>query len=87
MKLRRYKTQGKKTLFDELNSLEFLSEIGNPLEMISNVINFEIQIAKNRLTGSAIFIQISKNSFLEHSLIITAVKLVVICFQNVSLTY
>jgi len=42
MKLHRYKTQGKKTLFDEQNSLELLSEIGNPLEMISNVIDFEM---------------------------------------------
>lgn len=44
MKLHRYKTQGKKTLFDEQNSLELLSETGsgNPLEMISNVIDFEI---------------------------------------------
>lgn len=42
MKLPRYKTQGKKTLFDEQNSLELLSEIGNPLEMISTVIDFEM---------------------------------------------
>lgn len=42
MKLYRYKTQGKKTLFDEQNSLVLLSEIGNPLEMISNVIDFEM---------------------------------------------
>ncbi len=42
MKLQLYKTQGKKTLFDEQNSLELLSEIGNPLEMISHVIDFEM---------------------------------------------
>ena len=29
---------------------------------------FEIQITKNRLTSSAIFIQISKNEFLEPTL-------------------
>ena len=40
MHLHRYKTQGKTTLFDEQNSLELLSEIGNPLEMISKVIDF-----------------------------------------------
>jgi len=31
MKLICYKTQGKKGLFDEQNSIELLSEIGNPL--------------------------------------------------------
>jgi len=42
MKLHLYKTQGKRTLFDEQNSLELLSEIGNPLEMVSKVIDFEM---------------------------------------------
>ena len=42
MKLHRYKAQGKKSLFDEQNSLELLSEIGNPLEMVSKVIDFEM---------------------------------------------
>jgi len=36
-----YKNQGKKGLFDEQFTIERLSEIGNPLEKISNVINFE----------------------------------------------
>lgn len=35
MKLHRYKTQGKKSLFDAQNSLALLSEIGNPLEMVT----------------------------------------------------
>ena len=42
MKLHRYKTQGKKSLFDEQNSIELLSEMGNPLEMVSKVIDFEM---------------------------------------------
>jgi len=42
MKQHRYKTQGKRTLFDEQNSLDLLSEIGNPLEKISKVIDFEM---------------------------------------------
>lgn len=42
MKLHRYKTPGKKSLFDKQNSLELLSEIGNPLEMVSKVIDFEM---------------------------------------------
>ena len=42
MKLHRYKTQGKKGLFDEQNSISLLSEIGNPLEMVSKVIDFEM---------------------------------------------
>jgi len=42
MKLYRYKAQGKKSLFDEQNSVELLSEIGNPLEMVSKVIDFEM---------------------------------------------
>ena len=42
MNLHRYKKQGKKSLFDEQNSLELLSEIGNPLEMIGKVLDFEM---------------------------------------------
>jgi len=42
MKLHRYKTQGKKSLFDEQNSVELLSEIGNPLEMVSKAMDFEM---------------------------------------------
>lgn len=37
-----YKSQGKKSLFDEQNSIEQLSAIGNPLETISEVIDFEM---------------------------------------------
>ena len=36
-----YKTKGNKGLFDEQFTIERLSEIGNPLEQISNVIDFE----------------------------------------------
>jgi len=36
-----YKTKGKKRLFDEQFTIERLLEIGNPLEKISNVIDFE----------------------------------------------
>ena len=42
MKKQRYKTTGRKSLFDEQFSSEKLSEIGNPLEMISKVIDFEL---------------------------------------------
>jgi len=37
-----YKAKGKKGLYDEQFSIERLSEIGNPLEKISNVIDFEM---------------------------------------------
>ncbi|MBF0208228.1 MAG: IS5 family transposase, partial [Oligoflexia bacterium] len=37
-----YKSTGKNSLFDEQFSVEKLSEIGNPLEKISNVIDFEM---------------------------------------------
>ena len=37
-----YKAQGKKSLFDEQFTIERLSEIGNPLEAISKVIDFEL---------------------------------------------
>ena len=37
-----YKTQGKKSLFDEQFTVERLSEIGNPLEAISKVLDFEM---------------------------------------------
>jgi transposase, IS5 family len=42
MKAKKYKSQGKKGLFDEKFSIDLLSEIGNPLEAISKVIDFEI---------------------------------------------
>ena len=37
-----YKSQGKRSLFDEEFSIEKLSAIGNPLETISEVIDFEM---------------------------------------------
>jgi len=37
-----YKTQGKKGLFDEEFTKERLSSLGNPLEAISNVVDFEM---------------------------------------------
>ncbi len=42
MKAGYYKSKGKKGLFDGDNSLALLSEIGNPLEMIDKVVDFEI---------------------------------------------
>ncbi len=36
-----YKKQGKRSLFDEQDAIERLSKIGNPLEKISAVIDFE----------------------------------------------
>ena len=42
MKPQTYKSQGKKTLFDDHFSSDKLTEIGNPLGMISKVIDFEI---------------------------------------------
>lgn len=42
MKEQKYKKTGNKGLFDEQETCQKLSNIGNPLEMISNVINFEM---------------------------------------------
>ena len=42
MKTGYYKSKGKKGLFDDENSLALLSEIGNPLEMINKVVDFEM---------------------------------------------
>lgn len=42
MKTQVYKNRGNKGLFDEQETQERLSKIGNPLEMISEVIDFEI---------------------------------------------
>ena len=42
MKTGYYKSKGKKSLLDAENSLELLSEIGNPLEMIDKVVDFEM---------------------------------------------
>ena len=42
MKNQFYKSQGKKSLFDEQFTVERLSEIGNPLEAISKVLDFEM---------------------------------------------
>lgn len=41
MAIQVYKAKGEKGLFDEQFTIERLSEIGNPLEKISNVIDFE----------------------------------------------
>lgn len=41
MKPQLYKSTGSKSLFDDQFSVLQLSEIGNPLEMISQVIDFE----------------------------------------------
>ena len=41
MSLQKYKIKGEKGLFDEQFTIERLSAIGNPLEKISNVIDFE----------------------------------------------
>lgn len=37
-----YRSTGKKTLFDQQFSMEKLSEIGNPLEKIAKVVDFEM---------------------------------------------
>jgi len=37
-----YKSQGKKGLFDEQFAVSHLSEMGNPIESISKVIDFEM---------------------------------------------
>lgn len=42
MNNQRYKSIGKKSLFDEQFSTEKLEEIGNPLAMVSKVVDFEI---------------------------------------------
>jgi transposase, IS5 family len=42
MKEQKYKTQGKKCLFDEQFTIDRMKEIGNPLEAISKVIDFEM---------------------------------------------
>jgi IS5 family transposase len=42
MKEQEYKTQGKKGLFDEQFTIDRMKEIGNPLEAISKVIDFEM---------------------------------------------
>jgi transposase len=42
MELQKYKKTGNKTLFDTQDTTTKLSEIGNPLEMISKVIDFEM---------------------------------------------
>ena len=38
----KYKTTGKQTLFDAENTIQKLSEIGNPLEKFDSVIDFEM---------------------------------------------
>ena len=38
----KYKTSGKQTLFDAENAAQKLSDIGNPLEKLDSVIDFEI---------------------------------------------
>jgi len=40
--MQKYKSQGKEGLYDEQYSIERLSEIGNPIEAISKVVDFEM---------------------------------------------
>ena len=40
--IKKYKTNGNKGLFDEQFTIERLPAIGNPLEKIGNVIDFEV---------------------------------------------
>ncbi len=40
--MQKYKTTGNRGLFDEEENQQKLSDIGNPLEMISKVIDFEL---------------------------------------------
>ena len=42
MKIQKYKKSGKSGLFDEQDIVQKLSNIGNPLEMLSFVIDFEM---------------------------------------------
>lgn len=42
MKIQRYKVSGKRGLFDEQETHEKLVAIGNPLEMIDQVVDFEM---------------------------------------------
>ena len=42
MKIQNYKSKGKKGFFDEQFSIDRLSEIGNPLEAINKVVDFEM---------------------------------------------
>ena len=46
----KYKTTGKQTLFDAENSAQKLYEIGNPLEKLDSVIDFEM--FRSRLEAS-----------------------------------
>jgi len=50
-----YKSTGKKSLFDDQFSAEKLSEIGNPLDKISNVIDFEMfrELLESKLLNTA----------------------------------
>ena len=54
MKVQTYKSQGKKTLFDEQFNSEKLAKIGNPLDMISKVIDFDMfrVLLENKLLNS-----------------------------------
>ena len=42
MIMQKYKTVGNRGLFDEEENRQKLSDLGNPLEMISKVIDFEL---------------------------------------------
>jgi len=49
-----YKSQGKKGLFDEQFAVSHLSEMGNPIESINKVIDFEMfrPILESRLLNT-----------------------------------
>ena len=58
MKNQVYKLQGKKSLFDKQFTIERLSEIGNPLEAISKVVDFQMF----RITLEGKLLNINKKS-------------------------
>ena len=60
-----YKATGKQTLFDAENTIQKLSEIGNPLEKFDSVIDFEM--FREELTRKGLFDKLFDTfySFLE----------------------
>jgi len=67
MNNQRYKSTGKKSLFDEQFSADKLAEIGNPLEKINTVVAFEIQITKNLKRVLQFLFKFLKMNFCEKS--------------------
>ncbi len=80
----KYKTTGNQTLFDTENAAQKLSEIGNPLEKLDSVIDFEM--FRNRLEAAMVNHNTKSNAGAKQYDVVMMFKVMVLC-QYYNLSY